>query len=244
MKKIIYVKASTDSLTLDLCEHYKNEAIPIVSSVFKNKELRTPEDQLISVEILIDAWAQGKPTFVNASAKDLGQNKCLIELGVGQIARLSVTCRAIAADSSVLKGHRGKLMRLESEPAGHEKILGDFAFNYMLTFLCWHEVAHILYGHLDWLAIQREKKLSELNNPPFSAEMLAIRRALEGDADRHAAKTTAAVMDVSLSHNDYLQYANTEDIFTILVTSSALFSSSLIHSIMATRIRRRPILMR
>jgi hypothetical protein len=213
MKNIIYVDASTDQITFDQCCKFKAEALPTFKILAQHQLVTRPDGRQVKIAVKINEFAKGSPSFENASARKISDTEYCIDIGIGLIARISIMGRAIATDPSVLRGHKGIILDKTALDSGHSKVLGDFAFHYVLSLLFWHEVAHIVLGHVDWVAKTNGTLLREFKNSSIQPIYLETRRALEADADRIAGKWFASVADLSLRDNSILKYVSTKDVF-------------------------------
>ncbi len=134
---------------------------------------------------------------------------------MGLIGQLSLIAKSIAADKHVLRG-RTKCTLLDAavRKDGREKALGDFIFHYMLIFITWHEVAHVVLGHLDWLKKNTQlTAIEEFGQDQIPENEFIHYQTLEGDADRQASLWTAAVTDYTMSSNPFLRYPILADAF-------------------------------
>lgn len=213
--KIVYADVSLKGFTLEAATHIKNEALPTISKLLGNLFLRDRSQRPVTVSVELDELAYDKKIFRQAKATRLGDGRYLIEIGVGLIGQLSLIAKSIAADKHVLRG-RTKCTLLDAAVRndGREKALGDFVFHYMLTFVMWHEVAHVALGHLDWLEKNAQLNAIEEFGQDQIPESEFIRyQTLEGDADRQASLWTAAVTDYTISSNPFLRYPILADAF-------------------------------
>lgn len=213
--KIVYTDVSLKDFTLDAATRVKNDALPAISRLLGNLSLRDHSQRPVTVSVELDEFAYDKKIFRQAKVTRLGDSRYLIEIGVGLIGQLSLIAKSIAADRHVLRS-RTKCTLLDAaiRKDGREKALGDFIFHYMLTFVMWHEVAHVALGHLDWL--EKNSQLSAIEE--FGQDQLPEcefihYQTLEGDADQQASLWTAAVTDYTISSNPFLRYPILADAF-------------------------------
>lgn len=213
--KIVYADLSLKNFTLKGATEVKNDALPTITKLLGNLSLRDHSQRRVTVSVELDELAYDKDIFKQAKAARLGDGKYLVEIGVGLLAQLSLIAKSIAADKQVLRG-RTKSVLLDSAIRidGREKALGDFIFHYMLTFIMWHEVAHIALGHLDWLKKNAQLgAIEEFGQNRIPESKLIHYQMLEGDADRQASLWTAAVTDYTISSNPFLRYPILTDVF-------------------------------
>lgn len=213
--KIVYADVSLKNFTLDAATRVKRDALTTISRLLGNLTLRDHSQRPVTVSVELDELAYDKRIFRQAKATRLGDGRYQIEIGVGLIGQLSLIAKSIAADKHVLRG-RTKCTLLDPaiRKEGREKALGDFIFHYMLTFVMWHEVAHVALGHLDWLKKNTQlNAIEELGQDQIPKNELIHYQTLEGDADRQASLWTTAVTDYTISSNPFLRYPVLADAF-------------------------------
>lgn len=213
--KIVYADLSLKSFTLEDATRIKNDALPTISKLLSNLSLRDHSQRSVTVSVQLNELAYDKDIFKQAKATRLGDGKYLIEIGVGLLGQLSLIARSIAADKNVLRGRtKSVLLDAAIRKNGREKALGNFIFHYMLTFVMWHEVAHIALGHLDWLEKNAQLcAIEEFGSNQIPESEFIRYQTMEGDADRQASLWTAAVTDYSISSNPFLRYPVLADVF-------------------------------
>lgn len=213
--KIIYADVSLKDFNLDAATRVKNDALPTISRLLGNISLRDSSQRPVTVSVDLDEFAYDKKIFKQAKATRLGDARYLIEIGVGLLGQLSLIAKAIAAGKHELRGRtKCRLLGAATRKDGREKALGDFIFHYMLTFVMWHEVAHITLGHLDWLEKSaRLNAIEEFGENEIPQSEFIKYQTLEGDADRQASLWTAAVTDYTISSNPFLRYPILADAF-------------------------------
>lgn len=225
--KLIYADISANDLNLEDATRVKSDALPTIEKLLSGFCLHDSEGRHVTVQIRLNEFAYDKKIFKQAKASRLGDGRYLIEIGVGLLAQLSLLARAISADKSVLRARtKSVLLTSDVRKDGREKAISDFAFHYMLSFIMWHEVAHIALGHLDWLVgCSSLNAIEEMGSSDIPKDMYTAYQTLEGDADRQASIWTAAIIDSSLTANPYLRYPVLADaFFDIGYIYGALFS--------------------
>lgn len=213
--KIVYADLSLKDFSLEAATRVKNDALPTISKLLGNLSLRDHSHRPVTVSVELDELASNKKIFKQAKATRLGDANYLIEIGVGLFGQLSLIAKAIAADKHVLRGRtKSTLLDASIRKDGREKALGDFIFHYMLTFVMWHEVAHIALGHLDWLQKNAQlNAIEEFGKDQIPESKFIHYQTLEGDADRQASLWTAAITDYTISSNPFLRYPVLADAF-------------------------------
>ncbi|WP_157646152.1 hypothetical protein [Burkholderia ubonensis] len=215
MPPLLYADVSLKDLTLDVAYRYKLDALPTISRLIKGLTLHLPNGNPVKVDIELDEMAVDKPIFRQARAAFVAPGRYKVDIGVGLVTQLSVVARCIAFDKSGLRGRtKAKLLRPDVRKSGRANALGDFAFHYMLTFVLWHEIAHIALGHLDWLQERNGLGIiEELGSSVMPDTEYTRSQTLEGDADRQASIWTAAVIDLVTQNNRLLYYPALPDLF-------------------------------
>lgn len=216
MKKIIYVSMpSNEHPSLDSIERLRQQAAQQFSALTARLGFTDKTGRPISIQVQIEAFNPHSKYFYNASASRLGESEYQVLIGGGLLARLEVLGEAAAADKSVLRGStRSILLGKQVRSDGRRKAIADFSFHYLLNIIFWHEVAHIVLGHVDWLSKEfKATELDELLMIQIDETEAAARRVLEGDADRQASVWTLAIFDSSLDNNPFLRYQSKTDAF-------------------------------
>lgn len=213
--KVIYVNLALDSITLDAINPIREQATetlkrflsPCLIKNFAGKDVRIVVD-FADIDPELDI-------FRTARAAPKGESSYAITFGGGLLARLYTLAQAIAADKSVLRGHmQAKSQCRDAQIAGRTEVLHQFCFHAMLIFIAWHEVAHVVLGHLDWLGAHLGvDSIDELSSPVNQHETFLHRRTMEADADRQAALWSCATLDVAMTGNPLLQYSSLRDLF-------------------------------
>ena len=94
-----------------------------------------------------------------------------------------------------------------SEPIDNVRILFGFQLIKMaFEFLTWHELAHIIYGHVDFIhSVLGASELNEIDRgePRSQFDPLVI-QTLEMNADRFATQQSIAVLEMLMSNSDAL----------------------------------------
>ncbi|WP_129516019.1 hypothetical protein [Burkholderia stabilis] len=177
--------------------------------------LYLPDGTPVSVDIELDEFAVNSPIFRGARAAFLAPGMYKIEIGVGLITQLYVIAKCIAFDKSHLRGRtKAKLLRHDVRKSGRANVLADCAFHYMLTFVLWHEIAHVVLGHLDWLKARTGMGIiDEFGTRPMPDNKYTHSQTLEADADRQASIWTAAVVEAVTQNNNLLYYPTLPDLF-------------------------------
>lgn len=213
--KVIYADLSLEGINLELATKSKADALASISLLLAGLVLHQPDGERVTVMLELDEFAFGRKAFKQAQAAPLGKSKYKISIGVGLIIQLSVIARSIAADETQLRGRtKSRLLQKDVRGDGREKALADFVFHFMVTFIVWHEVSHILLGHIDWL--QHSTGLGIINEfsvEPMPDNEFTRRQTLEADADRQAAIFTASTIDNAAEKNLYLRYMSRTDLF-------------------------------
>ncbi|NOT20421.1 MAG: hypothetical protein HOP24_09155 [Sideroxydans sp.] len=213
--KIVYTDVSLKGFNLEAATKVKNDALPTISKLLCNLTLHDHSGKPVSVSVDLNEFDYDKEIFMQAKATRLGEANYMIEIGVGLLAQLSLIAKSIAADKQVLRGRtKSKLLDADIRKDGREKALSDFIFHYMLTFVMWHEVAHVALGHLDWLNKNSQLNvIEEFGQEKFCEVNCVQYQTLEGDADRQASLWTSAMIDYSISSNPFLRYPILTDAF-------------------------------
>lgn len=214
-RKVIYADLSLATLTLDQAAAIKSKASETISKLLGSMELRDRDGHRLTVDVELHDFPPENPIFRSARAARRDGTRHTITLGVGLLAQLHLLARTIAADPKELRGRTAAtILTALGRKDGREAILAEFCFHYMLTFVLWHEVAHIALGHLAWLSETHSLGvLDEASTPTKTPEELLTYRTLEADADRQASMWTAGIVDLSLSQNEHLRYRSLADAF-------------------------------
>ncbi|PRF33822.1 hypothetical protein C6Q08_11565 [Burkholderia multivorans] len=212
---VLFADVSLNGLTLDIAYQNKLFALPTVQRLVQKMALRLPDGVPVRVDIELDEFAVNKPIFRGARATFVAPGRYKVEIGVGLITQLSVVSRCIAFDKSHLRGRtKAKLLRQDVRRSGRANVLADCAFHYMLTFVLWHEIAHIALGHLDWLKARTGMGIiDEFGTQPMPDTKYTHSQTLEADADRQASIWTAAVIEAVTQNNHLLYYPALPDLF-------------------------------
>ena len=212
--KLIYADLSLHALTLKDIEPIKKRATETLTHLLKTTQIFSPLGEQVFVSVNFFDIDNRAVIFRSACAAPASANHYTITFGGGLLARLYTLAQAISADKTVLRGHgRTKLRNSEARDAGRAKVLHELCFHIMLLFVYWHETAHIVLGHLDWLGSHSGvDSIDEFSLPSEPIDTLLYRRTLEADADRQAAIWSCATVEVALK-NSLIQYASLIDVF-------------------------------
>lgn len=216
MKKVIYLAAPPEEPpTYESVELLRLQAAGHLAGLTSRLGFKNRQGRLISIEIAVDAVDPSNRYFYNACAAPAGENTYKVRLGGGLLARLDALSRALTADRSILKGcTRTILLTGQVRKHGRPKAMADFAFYCLLDLVFWHEVAHIVLGHVDWLISTFGcRDLAEMAMTALTPDEIAARIALEGDADRQSALWSVSMFDYIMDRNDHLRYQAKADAF-------------------------------
>lgn len=218
MKKLIYVSLEVEwnSETYERLARMADDALEQFQAVSAPLMVKASNGQPVIIERKVDfSTPEDHDRFYNASVRPIGPAEYEIVIGGGLLARFDVISRALVADKTVLRGAVAtQLTSKEARKSGRKEVLTDFVWHYLVSLTFWHEMAHVILGHIDWLvAKKRQRQLSELPCRPMSPEDAAERRVLEADADHQAAKWAVSMFDLSLDQNPNLKYKTLADRF-------------------------------
>ncbi|CAE6729713.1 hypothetical protein R75461_03630 [Paraburkholderia nemoris] len=204
-----------EDVTVEVIKRLRDDALGHVRSLTPKMRLVTKADDPLAVEVDIDTNPKDRFRFYNAYAGKVDQHRYRIRIGAGLLLQFDVFAQAMVADETVLKGMRSARFLTDAARAlGKARLLHDFFFHFMVSAVFWHELAHIVLGHLDWLGAQgSEQALFELPMAASHEDVRGASQSLEYDADRQASKWLLAVVDLALSNNPSLRYAEDADRF-------------------------------
>lgn len=215
MKKIVYADFSK-APSREFLEQMRDDVIRHIAPQVKTMALQGVDGRRVLIDVKLDITNPHQPKFFNnARASRTGAHEYEVYLGGGLLARLDLVARTLTADRSLLRGStRTQLLDPRARADGRAQVIKSFAFFFLVDFVFWHEVAHIVLGHVDWLAAQGQgSSLAELFAAPATAAEAQAIRFLEADADRQSVIWTANTFDLSLQRNPYLRYASLADAF-------------------------------
>lgn len=214
-EKLVYINVCLDSIDLDTATKYKKEALVTIKKLCEKMAFHRPTGEQVAVSIDLDEFAYDKEIFSQARASRISKNQYHIEIGVGLITQLATIARGIAANKYSLRGHKKtKIIHADLRKHGREKALADFVFHYMLTFVFWHEAAHVFLGHLDWINQKNGLcMIEEFGYKPMPNNIYTHLQTLEADADRQASVWTSAMIDQITNSNPFLRYSSRIDLF-------------------------------
>lgn len=143
------------------------------------------------------------PDTVNATAARLSAGQYEIAVETGLVVHAWAYSRLLERFPAELLSWADEARVAPAEvPKGMTTptLLAEYAFYIMCQFVFYHELAHVVLGHLDYLS--HKISLSVIREIPASVEMdLSDLRAIEADADRQALLWSAAEYESTLGRD-------------------------------------------
>jgi hypothetical protein len=228
MPKIIYVPLAPrpEELPAGFLDQLKFDALSTIEHITSSLNLSRKNGEPVNFDVEVITDFKDRLTFYNACASRRGTNRYVIRIGAGVLIYADIIAQLLVADSSILKASQeSDIVGTHLGSRSVKEVLKSFSFHYLATLLFWHELAHIILGHVDWIYEQRrDAQLSELQSRPLSLEFHNQQQVLEADADRQAASWLLASYDHINAQNPYLRYKSEIDSFYDFgVTIAALF---------------------
>jgi hypothetical protein len=154
----------------------------------------------ITVEVQV-----GRMESNNAIAKRVRDacNKYEIKFHAGLLYHVWLASRLPLVNFSYFPWLERCKLEKEYRKDGRKKILAEKLFYIMAYFVLFHELAHIVLGHIDFIAdhLRHEDGISEVHASSGSTERRIpddISQPLEADADRQAGLWSVALFDMAL----------------------------------------------
>jgi hypothetical protein len=217
MASIIYVPMHHDpaSLSAGYLGQLRRDALASIQRATSRARLETQTGTPVTVDVDVTTDSDDASIFYNALAGRRATNRYRVRIGAGMLLHIDILSQALVADDSVLRVSKNSdIVDPALRDRDRQAIVKSFLFHYLTALTFWHELAHIVLGHLDWLKAQGgEASMIELPTRPMSPTERDHQRVLEADADRQAAMWVLSIFDLTISNNSHLRYHDEFDYF-------------------------------
>jgi hypothetical protein len=159
--------------------------------------------QTVSINLNIDLVNQTKVSAYAKRSKE-DKNAYDIRLNAGLSSRFWTASRRFTIDASPFQTiswiEECIIDKRIAQEVNKKEILAQYSFYISIVYVLFHEISHVVLGHLDYLndAMNLQcEYLSEFQDEKidYSPEEVKIRKAFEADADRQAGKFTVGFFE-------------------------------------------------
>jgi hypothetical protein len=165
-------------------------------------KISTPSGEKVIIKLTVDI---SNPEKISAYAKQSREDSCTYEVTInaGLSYRLWIASRIFSFSECNMLPWIDKCKindaRIENQSIGG--IIADYAYSLSVYYVLFHEISHVILGHLDYLNENMNLDyLSEFQDEKeeYSSQEIIVRKAFEAEADRQAGELLIVIFEQSL----------------------------------------------